>query len=130
CGEEFMANNKEVEYNGFATPCLILEGSDKGNRGNIIDPYAKTEEQDGLLCGEWSRGLEDGLIHIYLWKPVAALCNEREEWAAKLTSLKEPIDYMPLPGAEVETSVSKRKPAPVPKRKVVLDPVTKQFKLI
>lgn len=126
-----MVNNKEVAYEGFITPSFILEGSDKADRGSIIDKYAKTEEQDGLLCGKWSRGFEDGLIHIWLMKPVAALCNEREEWVAKSMLLKEPIDYMPLPEQGVETpSPSRRKVAPLPKKKVVLDPKTKQFRLI
>ncbi|GAI02442.1 unnamed protein product, partial [marine sediment metagenome] len=29
-------NNKEVTYEGFATPSLILEGSDTSDSGNII----------------------------------------------------------------------------------------------
>jgi len=125
------SNDKEVDYSGFATPCLILDKSDTDSRGNIIDKYSKTEDQDGLLCGVWSRGFEDGLIHIYLTKPVAALCSEREEWVAKQTLLKEPITYLTLPGLGVETSAPvKQKAIPQPKKKLVLDPVTKQFRLI
>lgn len=124
-------NNKEITYEGFATPSLILEGSDKGNTGNIIDKYAKTKEQDGLICGKWSRGFEDGLIHIWLTKPVAAIIDEREGWVAKSMLLKEPISYMPPAGAEIETpGQAKQKTTPLPKKKVVLDSVTKQFKLI
>lgn len=124
-------HNKEVTYEGFVTPSLILEGSDKSDSGNIIDKYAKTEEQDGLLCGKWSRGFEDGLIHILLVKPVAAICNEREEWVAKQTLLKEPISYMPLPGSEIETQEPlKQKAIPKPKQRVVLDSETKQFRLV
>lgn len=119
---------KEVEYDGFATPCLICEGSDTKNRGHIIDPYSKIEEQDGLLCGEWSRGM-DGLIHIYLIKPITALINERQEWVMKKILLKEPISYIQPAGTEIETSVLKQKPTPSPKKKVVFDPVTKQFHL-
>lgn len=85
-----------VEYEGFATPCLILTGSDdaKITRGDIVDPYAKTAEQDGLMCGVWARGLEDELIHLYLISPVAAICEERAEWAAAKTWIRKPIDYM------------------------------------
>ena len=86
-------NKAEVGYNGFATPCLVLEGSDKVDRGSIVDFYAKTNEQDGLLCGEWSKGT-DKLIHIYLIKPVAAICDERVGWVAKQVLLDVPIDYM------------------------------------
>ncbi len=89
---------QEVKYNGFATPCLILEGSDKVDRGNIIDRYAKTEEQDGLLCGTWSKGFEDKLIHIYLMNPVPAICDERAEWVAKKMLLKEPVSLNPAAG--------------------------------
>lgn len=121
-------NNKEVEYSGFVTPSLILDGSDTKDRGSIIDTYSKTEEQDGLICGAWSRGL-DKLIHIYLMKPVAAMCNEREEWVAKSMLLKEPISYMPLNGAEIEAPLKQKAPSP-PKKQLVLDPETKQFKLI
>lgn len=125
-----VEDNKEVDYSGFATPSLILDGSDTSDRGSIIDKYSKTEEQDGLICGAWSKGL-DKLIHIYLVKPVAALCDEREGWVAKQTLLKEPISYMPLPGAEIETShPPKQKATPLPKKKVVLDPETKQFRLV
>lgn len=124
-----MVNEKEVEYSGFVTPSLILDGSDTSNRGNIIDKYAKTEEQDGLLLGAWSKGI-DGLIHIYLMKPAAAIINEREEWVAKQTLLKEPIiTYMPLAGEKVGKPV-KQKPTPQPKQKVELDPITKQFRLV
>ncbi len=126
-----VENNKEVKYEGFVTPSLILEGSDTSDRGNIIDKYAKTKEQDGLLCGKWSRGFEDGLIHIWLTKPVAAIINEREEWVAKSMLLKEPISYMPPVGAEIEgLEPVKQKATPPPKKKVVLDPETKQFRLV
>jgi len=123
-------NNEEVIYDGFSTPSLILESSDKTDRGSVIDQYAKTKEQDGLLCGKWAKGMEDGLIHVWLIKPVAAICDEREEWVAKMM-LKPPIDYMPKEGAVIETSkpMRERKATPAPKRKVVLDPVTKQFHL-
>lgn len=122
-----MVNNQEVKYEGFATPSLILEGSDTSDRGRIIDPYAKTEEQDGLICGNWSRGM-DGKIHIYLIKPVAAICDEREEWVAKQTLLKEPISYMPI--GEETLPLTKPKPTPQPKKKVVFDKETKQFRMI
>ncbi len=118
--------NEEVIYEGFATPSLILEGSDKSDRGSIIDEYAKTEEQDGLLCGKWSKGFQDGLIHIYLVKPVAAICDERHEWAAKRTLLKEPVT-LNYPITEPETGT--REP-PKPKQRLVLDPETKQFRMM
>lgn len=125
-----MVNNQEVKYEGFATPSLILDGSDTSNSGRIVDPYAKTEEQDGLLCGNWSRGM-DGKIHIYLVKPVAAICDEREEWVVKQTLLKEPISYMPPVGVEIETpTLTKPKAIPQPKKKVVFDKETKQFRMI
>ena len=123
-----MSNN--VEYSGFATPSLILDKSDKEDRGSIIDKYAKIEEQDGLICGQWSRGFEDGLIHIYLVKPVAAFCDERKEWVAKQTLLKEHIDYAPPVGAEMVSSETRRKAIPTPKKRLVLDPETKQFRMI
>lgn len=126
-----VSNNQEVSYNGFATPCLILNGSDKEKRGSIIDPYAKTKEQDGLLCGEWSKGM-DGLIHIYLIKPVAAICNEREEWVAKQTLLKKPISYIEgVEGQEkTQRPIVKKQGNNAPKKQLVLDSATKQFKLI
>jgi len=124
-----VENNDKITYNGFVTPCLILEGSDTSDRGNIVDPYAKTEQQDGLLCGAWSKGL-DKLIHIYLVKPVAAICNEREEWVAKQMLLKEPIDYAPPPETEELSGEKNQKTSPVPKKKLVLDPDTKQFKMM
>ena len=123
--------NQEIIYEGFVTPSLILEGSDTNTKGSIIDQYAKTKDQDGLLCGKWSIGFQDGLIHIWLTKPVAAIISEREGWVMKSMLLKEPIDYMPLPGAEIEgIKQVKRKATPPPKKRVELDPVTKQFKLI
>lgn len=127
-----METNEQVKYSGFSTPCLILEGSDKGSRGRIIDLYAKTKDQDGLILGEWSVGFEDGLIHIYLIKPVAAICDERIGWVVKQTLLKEPIDYtLPIEGEGMEPSVpTKRKPIPQPKKRVELDPETKQFRLV
>ncbi|GAI15176.1 unnamed protein product, partial [marine sediment metagenome] len=124
-------NNKEITYEGFVTPSLILEGSDTSDSGNIIDQYAKTKEQDGLICGKWSRGFEDKLIHIWLTKPVAAIIDEREGWVAKSMLLKEPISYMPLNGAETEgLEPVKRKATPKPKQRVVLDKETKQFRLV
>jgi len=124
-------NNKEVEYSGFVTPSLILDKSDTDNRGNIIDKYAKIEGQDGLLCGSWSKGFEDGLIHIYLMKPVPALINEREEWVMKQMLLKEPISYMPPPEQGVGvTGRTKQKTPPQPKKRLVLDPETKQFRMM
>ena len=94
--DESVEQEEQAEYDGFATPSLVLEGSDndKIKSGLVIDRYAKTKEQDGLMCGWWTIGLEDNLIHISLTKPVAAICDEREEWAAKMTWLKKPIDYM------------------------------------
>ena len=85
--------NEEVTYEGFVTPSLILEGSDKTNKGSIIDPYAKTKDQDGLICGYWTRGFQDGLIHLWLVKPVAAICDERQGWINKSMLLKTPIEY-------------------------------------
>ena len=125
-----VSNNEEVRYEGFATPSLILDGSDTSDRGSIIDKYSKTEEQDGLICGAWSKGL-DKLIHIYLVKPVAALCDEREGWVAKQILLKEPISYMQGEGVEFEgVTPTRQKPTPLPKKRVVLDPETKQFRLV
>lgn len=125
-----MENNQEVKYDGFLTPSLILVGSDKGicNRGHIIDPYAKTKEQDGLLCGEWSRGFKDGLIHIYLIEPVSAIINKRQEWIMKKMLLKEPVSSITPGNIEGETP-SIKTTIPKPKQKVVYDPVTKQFHL-
>lgn len=127
-----MEENNNVKYSGFATPSLILEGSDKSDRGYIIDPYAKTEDKGGLICGEWSKGFNDGLIHIYLVKPVAALCDEREGWVDKQTLLKEPISCEVPVGTEVEGTIQQsiREPTPQPKKRLVLDPETKQFRLI
>lgn len=123
-----MENN--ITYDGFVTPSLILVGSDTASKGMIIDKYAKTKDQDGLLCGYWSRGFEDGLIHIWLTKGTAAICNEREEWVNKRILLKEPISYMPFPEQEVEAPKTvKQKAAPLPKKRMVLDPVSKQFRL-
>ena len=110
-----MVNNQEeVEYSGFVTPSFILENSDTDKRGKIIDPYAKTEKQDGLLCGNWSRGLEDGLIHIRLMEPIAVLINERKEWVDKKMLLKEPIkrDY-PYPDQNAIT-IQKKKDMTLP----------------
>ncbi len=102
------SENDEVKYEGFVTPCFVLEGSNKSDvdKGKIIDPYAKTAEQDGLICGFWSIGFEDKLVHLQLTKPVPAFCDERERWVAKSMLLKEPINYMegvayPLGGHKV-----------------------------
>jgi len=102
----------EVEYDGFVTPSLILEGSEKGNKGKIIDQYAKTEDQDGLICGNWARGFEDGLIHLWLIKPVSAICDEREGWVHKKILLKEPFKYTDFP-EEIRTGTVKAKQQPL-----------------
>ena len=101
----------EVEYDGFVTPSLILEGSNKSDKGRIIDQYAKTEDQDGLICGNWARGFEDGLIHIWLIKPVAAICDEREGWVHKKILLKEPI-VLSLGIGDSKRTSSKKEPVP------------------
>jgi len=123
-------NEEEITYDGFVTPSLILVSSDTLNKGMIIDKYAKTKDQDGLICGAWSRGWEDGLIHIWLTKGTAAICNEREEWVNKQVLLKTPFDYMPPAGAGAETTGIKQKPIPSPKKKMMLDPETKQFRMM
>lgn len=122
-----MVDKKEIIYDGFVTPSLILEGSNINNSGNIIDPYAKTEEQDGLLYGAWSIGM-DKLIHIYLMKPVAVMCDERFGWVNKKVLLKEPIPSVTYTNTEGKIS-NKKSPTTKPKQKVVFDPVTKQFRL-
>ena len=120
-------NNQEViHYDGFATPSFILEGSDTKAEGSIIDKYSKTNGSNGLICGGWSRDLYDGLIHIWLEKPIPALINERDEWIAKqmLLSDEEILEYKNTP----ITNIKSQKVA-TPKQKLVLDPITKQFHL-
>lgn len=119
-----------TKYEGFATPSLILVNSDKGSSGSIIDPYSRTDEQDGLICGYWSKGIDDCLIHIYLVKPVAALCDERQEWVAKQTLLKEPIISTVIIDEQSITNQTKHKPNNLPKRNMILDSETGQFRMM
>lgn len=119
-----------VEYDGFATPSFICEGSDIEKRGSIYDEYSTLPNGSKLVVGQWSRGFQDSLIHIWLIKPVTVLCDERKEWAASKTLLKEPINYSSPLTAEIVT-INEIKSKHIPqKKKMVLDPETKQFRLI
>ena len=122
----------EVEYDGFATPCFICVGSDTSNKGDIIDPYAKLPEGSRLKVGMWSKGWQDNLIHVYLLKPNEELMNERQEWIDKklLLSEEQIEEYNQTPRPELPLNEEHEKHISTPKKKVVLDPETKQFKLI
>lgn len=120
-----MENNIK-EYNGFATPSFICEGSDTDSSGDVYDQYSTMEDGSKLVVGKWTKGFQDGLIHIWLIKPVTTLCEERQEWAAEKTLLREPIDYPILQ----ETRAVKPKPVVTPKKQVVYDHKTKQFRML
>jgi len=117
-----------IEYSGFVTPCLILDRSDKADKGMIVDFYAKTEDKQPLICGSWSKGM-DGLIHIYLMKPVPAMCDERFGWVAKQMLLEKPIAYMEGVDEEgrIQRPISKQT---IPKKQVKYDPIAKQFRMM
>lgn len=120
-----MENNVK-EYDGFSTPSFICEGSDSEKRGDIYDQYSTLPNGSKLIVGKWTVGFQDGLIHIWLMKPITTLCEEREKWAGERTLLKEPIGYDGI----LKTEEIKPKPILIPKKKMVYDKETKQFRMI
>jgi len=121
-----------IEYDGFATPSFICVGSDTESKGDIIDPYATLPNNERLKVGVWSKGWQDNLIHIHLIKPVEELMNERQEWInKKLFLTKEQIEeYSKMPLPELRTGEERKPTIKQPKKQMVLDPVTKQFRMI
>jgi len=121
------------KYNGFATPSFILEGSDLFDEGKIIDKYSETEDGSKLLIGWWNKSVMDGLIHMQLHKPVTELMLEREREVVLQSSISdEESNNYKRSLAEASESHSEPKTSynNTPKKQMVLDPVTKQFKFM
>ena len=131
-----VISGEKVEYSyysGFATPTLLLEGSDTKEKGYIIDTESSITAKDaqGLMCGWWNKGWNDDLIHLCLCKPIAAICDERQAWINQQTFLKEPISMDYSASDTPEENPRERKPhLPTRKRKLELDPETKQFRMV
>ena len=109
-------------------PSLILEDSDHSTFGLVKDTQGDLtwKSGEGLLVGQWSRSPLNGCYHLWLEKSVDALHDERLQWWRRVIAEREARE---LPG-EVKGVIKRNRYTPAPKRQVVLDPVTKQFRMI
>lgn len=120
---------EDKEYSGTSTPSLVLEDSDHSNFGLVKDTEGNITWRpgEGLIVGQWSKSPIDNCYHLWLEKSVDVMCDERLLWWMRVITEREAREQ-PI---QIEDGTIKRnKYIHIPKQKMVLDPETKQFRLI
>lgn len=117
------------DYVGDERPALVLVDSDIKNSGLVRDTEGLLgpESEQGMIVGHWSRP-ENNKCYVWLLKSVDVMCDERERWRGERRIELGRQFAESIKG--LDTSSKHKKYNSYPKREVILDPVTRQFKML
>ena len=117
------------DYVGGKQPSIVLEDSDIKDSGLIreTEGLLDWEPGQGLIVGTWTKGI-DNRYYLWLEKSVDAMCDERLKWWIERHEELDRQFQESISG--LNTSSRHREHNLSPKREVILDPETKQFKML